>query len=79
MIIQETITINDKEFIRHYSDAGFYIQKVGTDEIYSEAVDPINTDRTYIETSEKIELLDSTDEATIFDYQDALGEFGVNI
>jgi hypothetical protein len=78
MIITETITINNKEFIRHYSDANFYIQKVNTEEIYSEAVDPIEfTDRTYIETSEKIE--EPTEEAGIQDYQDALGEFGVQL
>lgn len=50
MIITETITINGKEFTRHYSDAGYMIQKVGTEEIYSEAVDPMNTFREYVET-----------------------------
>lgn len=52
MIIIETITINGKEFIKNYSDSGYYIQKVGTEEIYSEAVDPIDSGRTYVETSE---------------------------
>jgi hypothetical protein len=56
MIISEIITINDKQFIKNYSDLGFYIQKVNTKEIYSEAIDPIEfTDRTYIETDRFIE------------------------
>ena len=55
MIITETITINGKEFTRNYSDAGYMIQKVGTEEIYSEAVDPINSGRTYVETDILIE------------------------
>lgn len=55
MIITETITINNKEFTRHYSDAGYMIQKVGTEEIYSEAVDPINIFREYVETDILIE------------------------
>lgn len=55
MIITETITINGKEFTKNYSDAGYMIQKVGTEEIYSEAVDPINSGRTYVETDKVIE------------------------
>jgi hypothetical protein len=55
MIITETITINNKECIKNYSDEGFYMQKVGTDEIYSEAIDPIDSGRTYIETDKLID------------------------
>ena len=55
MIITETITINGKQFTKNYSDEGFYIQKVGTEEIYSEAVDPVDSGRTYIETTERME------------------------
>ena len=50
MIITETITINGREFTRNHFDAGYMIQKVGTEENYSEAVDPINSSRTYVET-----------------------------
>ena len=39
---------------RSYSDEQFYIQKVGTDEIYSEAVDVETTTYEYVETDEKI-------------------------
>ena len=35
---------------RTYSDAGKLIQKVGTDEIYSEAIDVETAPWTYIET-----------------------------
>lgn len=55
MIITETITINGKEFTKNYSDVGYMIQKVGTEEIYSEAIDPINIFREYIETDILIE------------------------
>lgn len=55
MIITELIIINNKEFTKNYSDAGYKIQKVGTEEVYSEAMDPINSGRTYVETMELIE------------------------
>jgi hypothetical protein len=38
-----------------YSDENYYIQKVGTDEVYSEAIDVENSTYEYIETKEKIE------------------------
>lgn len=55
MIIKERIGINNKEFIRHYSDLSLMIQKIGTEEIYSEAIDPIEYEREYIETDMPIE------------------------
>lgn len=55
MIIKEKIEINNKEFIRHYSDLSLMIQKIGTEEIYSEAIDPIEYEREYIETDMPIE------------------------
>ena len=79
MIITETITINDIQYIKNYSDADYYIQKVGTEEIYSEAVDPIGTDRTYVETTELIETEENPNEATIEDYQEALTKMGVSL
>ena len=53
MIRTENITINNTDFDRTYSDAGFYIEGDGVK--YSEAVDPKNSGRTYTETDEKIE------------------------
>lgn len=55
MIVKENITLNGKEFIRTISDVGLTIRKVGTDEVYSEAVDLPESDFEYEETSEKIE------------------------
>lgn len=38
-----------------YSDENYRIQKVGTDEIYDEAIDIEGSNYEYIETDEKIE------------------------
>ena len=38
-----------------YSDENYKIQKVGTDEIYDEAIDVEGSNYEYIETDEKIE------------------------
>lgn len=55
MIVKESIKINNKDFIKQYSDLNFMIQKVGTEELYSEAIDPIEFEREYIETDIPIE------------------------
>ena len=54
MIKTEEVILNDKTFIKTYSDEEFYIRKVDTDEIYSEAFDLPTTNYTYEETEEKI-------------------------
>lgn len=41
--------------VRTYSDAGKMIRKVGTDEMYAEAIDPEGSGRTYEETDKDIE------------------------
>lgn len=64
MVIREEITIGTKQFIRNYSDEGFYIERDGID--YEEAIDPIPeaNDREYIETDKPIEdVSDEDDEA----------------
>lgn len=38
-----------------YSNEGYMIQKVGTDEIYEEAIDVESTKYEYVETNQKIE------------------------
>lgn len=43
---------------RTYSDENFKIKKVGTDEIYDEAVDIENAPYEYEETTEKIEYIE---------------------
>ena len=45
--------------IRTYSDESKIIKKVGTEELYSEAVDLSASNYTYIETDEVIECTDS--------------------
>ena len=50
MIVREQIKINNKDFIKQYSDKQVQIQKVGTDELYVEAIDPIEYEREYVET-----------------------------
>ena len=47
------------DLYRTYSDEGFMIQKDGTDEVYSEAVDVDGIGYTYTETEYRIELTDS--------------------
>lgn len=47
MIVEENFTINDKQFIRTYSDDNRYVVREGIE--YSEACDPAEFGRTYIE------------------------------
>lgn len=53
MIKTEVVTIRDKQYQRTWSDAGMMIERNGAR--YSEAVDPLNSWRTYTETDEPIE------------------------
>ena len=53
MIITETRTDG---LIRTYSDTGRRIRKVGTDEIYDEAIDLATSGYTYVETDESDEI-----------------------
>ena len=52
MIIQEQI---GNDLVKTYSDKGVMIRKIGTDEIYSEAIDPKKFNRKYEETDTPIE------------------------
>ena len=54
MVVTEKITINEIEYIKNYSDGGFYIERDGVK--YGEAIDPIGYDRHYTETDELIEV-----------------------
>ncbi len=55
MIKTETITINNKQFIRTYSDKGVMIHGGSPETDYSEALDPAELGRTYTETNIPIE------------------------
>lgn len=52
MIIQTTTTLNKKRYIKTYSDKGYYIKKVGTNELYATALDL--KPATYEETNQVI-------------------------
>lgn len=62
MIVTETITIDEREFTRTYSDSKLRIRRLDNNAVYDEAVDPVNAGREYEETDEPIyepELTDS--------------------
>lgn len=52
MVITETIEINNKTYIRNYSDKGVFIERDGIK--YAEAIDPMGMNRVYTETEEVI-------------------------
>ena len=64
MIVQENITINNKQFVKTYSNADFYIKKKGTDEVYVDAIDLPTSNFEYVETEDKIEKLEEIDTET---------------
>lgn len=51
MIKTEIVTIKNKEYRRTYSDAGYMIERENVQ--YSEAIDPITSNRVYTETNVK--------------------------
>ena len=71
MIVKENIEIGGKDFVKQYSDSGFYIERDG--EEYWEAIDLTDIPREYIETNVPIDEGFSSDEenkqkAEAFDY-----------
>ena len=81
MIISKEIEVNGRTLIKHESDSGKTIRQIETGREYSSAVDVTPCRYTYEETDEPIEQEEivGENEATITDYQDALGEFGVEV
>ena len=59
MIIQEQI---GNDLVKTYSDKGMMIRKIGTEELYSEAIDPKRFNREYEETDIQIEQHEEIDE-----------------
>ena len=55
MIKTETIRISGHDFVRSYSDSGFYIHGGMPEGDYAEAIDPAEMGRTYTETDTPIE------------------------
>jgi hypothetical protein len=60
MIKTEQITINNRVFIRTYSDSGYLVERDGV--CYSEAIDPVEFGRTYTETDELFVVGSETNE-----------------
>ena len=58
MIVSEYLYTNGRRLVRTYSDAHLMIKQDGTEIVYSEAVDPIGSGRTYTETDITIEQTD---------------------
>ena len=75
MIVKTTKEINGVVYDYTYSDSDMMIERNG--EMYSEAVDPLDSDRTYSETDNPVET--ANEEATEADYQNALREMGVKL
>lgn len=55
MIKRETLVINNKVFIKTYSDQNHYIKQLPTNILYSEAIDVETAPYTYVETDEVID------------------------
>ena len=51
------IDADGTKFYKTYSDKSYMIRKIGTDEMYEEAIDLENTNYEYEETTEPIESL----------------------
>ena len=73
MIVQTTQEINGVVYAYTYSDSGFMIERDGVE--YSEAIDPIDTDRMYEESTTPL----ADEEATAEDYRASLAELGVSV
>ena len=56
MVKKETVTIEGTEFTRHYSDSGVFIRKIGTEELYEEALDGVPCPYSYEETDMEIPI-----------------------
>ena len=54
MIRTEIMTINGKDFVKTWSDAGKMIERDGV--LYEEAIDPAEFSRTYTESEQDMEL-----------------------
>lgn len=55
MLKKEIIIIEGTEFTKHYSDSSVLIRKIGTEELYEEALDRVPCPYSYEETAIPIE------------------------
>lgn len=75
MIKIESVIINGLNLIHTFSDTDYKIHKIGTTEIYDEAVDIVGHPYTYEETTEKREIPPATEP----EMREALTILGVNV
>ena len=61
-IVTETYKIGDRDFVRTYSDRGMLVHGGFPEGDYSEANDPAELNRTYVETDIPIEGDESAEE-----------------
>ena len=73
MLKTENVTFGEKEYVRTWSDLALMLERDGA--LYEEAVDPVDSGRTYTETEWPIE--DGEAEALEEDYLAALVRLGV--
>lgn len=59
MIITETITINEIEYLYTYSDLGYQVERDGIQ--YDDAIDPIDSGRIYTEVVVEDENISAED------------------
>lgn len=77
-IVTETYELNGRQFVRTFSDEGRFVVGGSPAGQYTEANDPAELGRTYVEGN----IIDDgadPDEATNADYEDALSRLGVEV
>ena len=57
IVIERFINFDGRELKKTFSNEGFKIRKIGTDETYNEAIDVLDNPFQYEETKEKAETL----------------------
>lgn len=62
MLYVEKVTINGREFTRTWSDR-FMIEREGV--LYSDAIDPVGSGRTYTETSVPLDVVEEPEEPAL--------------
>ena len=59
MIVTEYFEKDGRELVKTYSDTFHKIIQDGTGAVYDEAIDPVDSGRTYTESEEVIEIVSS--------------------
>lgn len=72
MVKVEKVIINEKEYTKTYSSDGFKIKKVGTDEVYDEAIDVLEFE--YEEIDEYVDGIENENDLKAQAYDILVGE-----